>query len=66
MKSLLYWIVLYSFSALQFLKDKTIQIVNHRRALKEKKTKNLLDIMLEADDLYQTDQQVCCLFHKLL
>ena len=40
------------------MKNKVIQMVNHRRANKNKNDTNLLDTMIEADDLYRTDQQV--------
>ena len=35
-----------------------IEIVNHRRAKKEKDDSSLIDVMVEADDLFSSDQQV--------
>ena len=45
-------------SALKSMKDKVIQIVNHRRAKKEKGEPSLIDVMVDAEDLYRSDQQV--------
>lgn len=52
--------------ALNFLKEKAIQVVNHRRALMETENKNFIDIMLDSDDLYQTDQQIFDMFMTYL
>ena len=40
------------------MKKKVTQMVNHRKANKEKKDSNALDIMIDADDLYTSDEQV--------
>ena len=45
------------------MKDKVIQIVNHRRAKKEKDDQSLIDVMVEAEDLYRSDQQVNYIHH---
>ena len=44
------------------MKKKVTQMVNHRKANKEKKDSNALDIMIDADDLYTSDEQVSSAF----
>ncbi|XP_066927699.1 cytochrome P450 20A1-like [Clytia hemisphaerica] len=44
--------------SLNWLSKKVSQIVNHRKANKEKKDNNALDIMIDAEDLYTSDQQI--------
>ena len=40
------------------MKDEAMQIIKHRRALKEKTEHNFLDVMLDEKDLYNDDEQV--------